>query len=594
MIDLNSNKLSYALVLVINLLLVEQFTCTNTTAVDLEATRNETLNNEIADSVLDKYKVSKDLKYYLNAFDNLQNKSTDSLSSQGRAKQGNLNNRNESTINNSTTTTSPSVILNNSTNLDNSTSSDRATFVSSSNQTDLNSINKTSSTTSGQPSRFTTERRDDQTNQTSSKEIELHLFKSMCSLTGNQVQACERYECNKNTCYCNDAFDLTLNLKSNWPIKYMCLNKVNYNEDCLVDDQCGKHQVCLNKRNFRNYLNHDLDYSILNERIETLIKTTNSTSDLNRQIFSQQMSVLYNQTKLTEFRGKCRCKSGYFYNYYLSYSNKNKHFNKQFNSFLIESNSSNINDLFAKQRNLFMGHCLKVRKLDEVCELNSECQMNDPSSICRRSKCICKTGYQVEIRNQSEQLNQTSSVLLNKLTSPSANATTRLICEPILNLNLELSHHHANRLVEKQHFKNDSTANYQQLNRNNVQMIKNLLNKNCTDELIICEGRHNCIKKSKRLHVQENFASLVWTVLCMLSIMLVLCMLLVKNKQDDSLELNHNYNNYFLRNSSVNNLNHQTTSFLGNMFNRSHLNAASATELQNINERNLICKYYLV
>lgn len=67
-------------------------------------------------------------------------------------------------------------------------------------------------------------------------------------------------------------------------------------------------------------------------------------------------------------------------------------------------------------------------------------------------------------------------------------------------------------------------------------------------------------------------------------------MLLIKNKQDDSLELSHNYNNYFLRNTSVNNLNQQATSFLGNMFNRSHLSSPNATELQNINERSLICK----
>lgn len=75
----------------------------------------------------------------------------------------------------------------------------------------------------------------------------------------------------------------------------------------------------------------------------------------------------------------------------------------------------------------------------------------------------------------------------------------------------------------------------------------------------------------------------------MLSIILVLCMLLIKNKQDDNLELNHNYNNYFLRNTSLSNLNQQTTSFLGNMF-RSHANSGNATELASINERSLICK----
>ena len=263
------------------------------------------------------------------------------------------------------------------------------------------------------------------------------------------------------------------------------------------------------------------------------------------------------------------------------------------------------------------------------------------SSICRRRKCVCKTGFQIEIRNQNESFHNNQSILLNKLIPsssdssfnllasnlPSTNSSnaTRLICEPILSLNLDLNHHHNNRLNEKQTLKNNS-AIYQQLNRSssNVQMIKNFLNKNCTDELIICEGRHNCIKKSKRLHVQENFASLgecvfhlvklnydkiqkkiksilfffqnlVWTVLCMLSIILVLCMLLIKNKQDDNLDLNHNYNNYFLRNTSVNNLNNQTTTFLGiRMFNRSHLNSANATELQNINERSLICEYQLL
>lgn len=66
-------------------------------------------------------------------------------------------------------------------------------------------------------------------------------------------------------------------------------------------------------------------------------------------------------------------------------------------------------------------------------------------------------------------------------------------------------------------------------------------------------------------------------------------MLLIKNKQDDNLELNHNYNNYFLRNTSISNLNQQTTSFLG-MFNRSHANSGNSTELASINERSLICK----
>lgn len=67
-------------------------------------------------------------------------------------------------------------------------------------------------------------------------------------------------------------------------------------------------------------------------------------------------------------------------------------------------------------------------------------------------------------------------------------------------------------------------------------------------------------------------------------------MLLIKNKQDDGLELNHNYNNYFLRNTSISNLNQQTTSFFGSMFNRSHANSGNATELASINERSLICK----
>ena len=68
-------------------------------------------------------------------------------------------------------------------------------------------------------------------------------------------------------------------------------------------------------------------------------------------------------------------------------------------------------------------------------------------------------------------------------------------------------------------------------------------------------------------------------------------MLLIKNKQDDNLELNHNYNTYFLRNTSVSNLNQQTTSFLGGMFSRSHANTGNATELASINERSLICKF---
>lgn len=77
----------------------------------------------------------------------------------------------------------------------------------------------------------------------------------------------------------------------------------------------------------------------------------------------------------------------------------------------------------------------------------------------------------------------------------------------------------------------------------------------------------------------------------MVSIILVLCMLLIKNKQDDTLEPNHNYNNYFLRNTSISNLNQQTTSFLGNMFGRSHANSGNSTELASINERSLICKF---
>ena len=513
------SKLSYVFVLVINLLLIDQTSSLNTTeqlpanhfepsanltsnqttnaspasdsnslsnlSSDLAEldSKNETLNNEIGDNTLpDKYSASKELKYYLKAFnddDHLKiNKSIELAPSAPTITSNVTNNssiRNEDFSLGSTT-------ANNQSRFD-------GPFADNSTRP-----NEQSSSTTGTPFN--------------------HLLKSMCALTNNQVEGCERYECNRNSCYCNEAFDLTINLKSNWPIKYMCLKKKNYNEECLVDEQCSaKHQVCLNKKNFRNYVNHDLDYLSISDQLERLVKTVNNTSELNRQIFIQQMAILYNQTKLAEYSGKCRCRLGYFYNYYLSYS-RNRHFSKQFNSFLIENNSSDVSELFAKQKNLFAGHCLKVRALNEACELNSECQMNDPSSVCRKKKCLCKIGFQIEKRNQNS-LNETTgvlseSVLIGKLMNSSAlSNTTRLICEPVLNLNLEIGHPHNNRLVEKQVLKNNS-ANYHQLSRSssNPQMAKNLLLKNCSDEVVVCDGRHNCVKKSKRLHVQENFASL--------------------------------------------------------------------------------------
>lgn len=438
-------------------------------------TRNETLNNEIGDNAPpDKYGVSKELKYYLKAFnDDDHSKGNKSIESSPSGP--------SSPDNSSIRIEHPSLGT-----------------VSNQSKSDASHLN------SGDNS--------NRTNEQNNATTPFSLFKSMCALTSNQVEGCDRYECNRNTCYCNEAFDLTINLKSSWPIKYMCLKKRNYNEECLVDEQCSnKHQVCLNKKNFRNYVNHDLDYSEVNDRLERLVKTVNNTVDLNRQIFIQQMAVLYNQTKLGEYSGKCRCRLGYFYNYYLSYS-RNRHFSKQFSSFLIENNSSDVSELFAKQKNLFAGHCLKVRALNETCELNSECQMNDPSSVCRRKKCLCKIGFQIEKRNQNspnETAGQSASVLISKLTNSSAPSnTTRLICEPVINLNLELGHHH-NRLVEKQVALKNNTANYQQSSRNsNPQVAKNLLLKNCSDEVVICDGRHNCVKKSKRLQVQENFASL--------------------------------------------------------------------------------------
>lgn len=446
-------------------------------------TRNETLNNEIGDNPLpQKYGVSKELKYYLKAFnddDHLKNNKSIQPAPGVPSSPGNSSiSKEHSSLSNSSMSSNPS-------------KSEGASLNGADNSTRTNEP-------TNEPSGSTTETPFG------------HLLKSMCALTNNQVEGCDRYECNRNTCYCNEAYDLTINLKSSWPIKYMCLKKRNYNDECLVDEQCsGKHQVCLNKKNFRNYVNHDLDYSEINDRLERLVKTVNNTADLNRQIFIEQMAVLYNQTKLSEYSGKCRCRLGYFFNYYLSYA-RNRHFSKQIQSFLVENNSSDVNELFAKQKNLFAGHCLKVRALSEACELNSECQMNDPSSVCRKKKCACKYGFQMEKRNQNnlnETTSQSTSVLIGKLTNSSTPTNvTRLICEPVPNLSLELGH---NRLLEKQVALKNNTPIYHPSSRSgNPQLAKDLLLKNCSDEVVICDGRHNCVKKSKRLQVQENFASL--------------------------------------------------------------------------------------
>lgn len=509
-----SIRLYNAFTLVICVLLVNQVLCSSENSTEPSTDkRNETLNNEIGDNLLDK-KLSKDLKNYLRAFNEEKPTPTypnESIENKSNSSELLLNHHSNST--NSSTT--HIINLNENSNITSTIKIDNETLTTNS----LNNFNVSNVSNSSIESIESTSQLNFNETSTSRPVVEKeYVFRSLCSLTNNQVEGCDRYECNNNSCYCNRAFDLTVPLKSNWPIKYLCLNKLSYNEDCLTDEQCsGKHQVCSSKKSFQNYLNNDLNFSSVSHKLKDLfnasnetINQSNDTLDLNRQFFVQQMSILYNQTKLNEFKGKCRCRSGYFYNYYLSYIKNNKHFNKQFNSFLIESNSSNISDQVAKQKHLFNGQCWKVRKLDEPCESNSECQMHDPSSVCRKSKCKCKTGYQVELEHQIDlSNNQTAkpSILINKLTNfttLSSKNNTKLVCEPILNLNLELSHHHNGN--DKSNHRNDSSFNYQQLNRNNVQIIKNLLNKNCSDELIICEGRHNCVKKSKRLHVQENFA----------------------------------------------------------------------------------------
>ena len=414
-------------------------------------------------------------------------------------------------------------------------------------------------------------------------------FNATLSLQKFKCLPSSQYTCNSIECLCKDKSAILIHLP---PIGQLCLSQdLKLNQSCLLDSQCltssgfrcqpNEHLngssalqqfVALFALRWRvallaasaglsNELHAELGWNLngslslnpLNSESSSSAGALNSIDGDVSAISSPEMvgqrlnmasklrfplNSLFNRlaAELSDnsehkLPGHCFCEPGHFLSYALRYD-ANGIASRQLHSLLNGVGSTLpiglLDSMISGKETAIAGRCVRIRSLGEPCQLSAECMKADPQTSCRRNRCTCRSGY----TSVKESINRsTTATTKDSITfKQQVNETSATSAEQSNELR-RTSQCVAKHLVSSATNALHSSSAGISFGTTNPFDSTNGNKRNCSQAEVFCTKSGRCIRRPLKRHLQQNLVSIVWTTLCLLSVLIVLGSLLARSRR---------------------------------------------------------------